>query len=65
MNKPITYMPDTNGALKAIADLNYEMRNPYNDGFTQSGMKEKLVAIKKEVDRALMNAPTFTGESRR
>ena len=51
--------------MKIPADLNYEMRNPYNDGFTQSGMKEKLVAIKKEVDRALMNAPTFTGESRR
>ena len=41
------------------------MRNPYNDGFTQSGMKEQLIKIKHEVERALMDAPTFTGESRR
>ena len=61
----ITYSPDSNGALKAIADLNYEMRNPYNDGFTQSGMKEQLIKIKHEVERALLNAPSFTGESER
>ena len=64
-DRPVAYMPDANSALKAIADLSYEMRNPYNDGFTQSGMKEKLISIKREVDRALMNAPTFTGESER
>ena len=61
----ITYSPDTNGALKAIADLNYEMRNLYNDGFTQSGMKEQLIKIKHEVERALLNAPSFTGDSER
>jgi len=61
----ITYSPDTDGALKAIADLNYEMRNPYNDGFTASNMKENLIKIKHEVERALMDAPTFTGESQR
>ena len=41
------------------------MRNPYNDGFTQSGMKEQLIKIKHEVERALLNAPSFTGESER
>lgn len=58
-DRPIIYSPDTEGALKAIASLGYEMRNPYNDGFTQSIMKERLIKIRTEVEHALKNAPTF------
>ena len=61
-NKPIEYSPDSNGALEAIRDLNYEMRNPYNDGFTQSHMKQSLLKLKAAVNKALVDAPRFTGE---
>jgi hypothetical protein len=61
-NKPIEYSPDSDGAVEAIRDLNYEMRNPYNDGFTQSDMKQKLLRIRIEVNKALADAPRFTGE---
>ena len=61
-SRPIVYSPDTNGALNAIINLDYEMRNPYNDGFTQSIMKERLIAIKNRVDKALVNAPKFADE---
>ena len=64
-DRPIIYSPDIEGAIKAILDASYEMKNPYNDGFTQSIMKERLIKVQKEVNKALMDAPTFTGESER
>tara|TARA_B100000029_G_C17423631_1_gene905261 strand:- start:512 stop:685 length:174 start_codon:yes stop_codon:yes gene_type:complete len=56
------YMPDDKAASKAIADLGYEMKNPYNDGFVQKDMKDKLLRLKKELDRVLKDAPTFSNE---
>lgn len=61
-NRPITYSPDTKGALQAIEDLRYEMHNPYNDGFTGSIMKRRLVQIKETVEKALVDAPTYSDE---
>ena len=55
-------MPDDKGASKAIADLGYEMKNPYNDGFVQKDMKDKLLRLKQELDRVLKDAPTFSDE---
>ena len=61
-SKQITHSPDTKGALQAIADLGYEMRNPYNDGFTCSIMKNRLIKIRTEVEHALKDTPIFTDE---
>jgi len=61
-SRPIIYSPDTEGALKAIEDLRYEMHNPYNDGFTGSIMKKRLIQIKESVDTALIDAPTYSNE---
>ena len=60
--RPIVYSPDGKGALNTIEDLDYEMRNPYNDGFTQSIMKRRLIQIKEMVDKTLVDPPTFTDE---
>ena len=59
-DRPIIYAPDTKGALKAIEDLRYEMNNPYNDGFTGSIMKRRLIQIKESVDTALIDAPVYS-----
>jgi|TARA_B110000263_G_C14864396_1_gene310064 hypothetical protein len=61
-SRPIIYAPDTEGALKAIKDLGYEMRNPYNDGFTGSIMKRRLLTIKAAVEMSLKDAPTYSDE---
>tara|TARA_Y100000758_G_C16033660_1_gene415550 strand:- start:1100 stop:1372 length:273 start_codon:yes stop_codon:yes gene_type:complete len=61
-SRPIIYSPDTEGALRAIKDLGYEMKNPYNDGFTGSIMKKRLLTIKAEVEKALIDAPTYSDE---
>ena len=59
-SRPIIYSPDTKGALQAIEDLRYEMNNPYNDGFTGSIMKRRLIQIKESVDTALIDAPVYS-----
>jgi len=61
-NRPIIHSPDTKGALKTIDDLHYEMNNPYNDGFTGSIMKRRLVQIKESAEKALIDAPTYSDE---
>ena len=61
-NRPIIYSPDSRGALKAITDLHYEMNNPYNDGFTTSIMKRRLIQIKESVDKALVDAPVYADQ---
>lgn len=38
------------------------MRHPHNDGYIQCAMKQELWKIKMAVDRALKDAPEFTGE---
>jgi len=55
-------LPKTGDALHIIWQLNHEMNNPRNDGYTASGMKERLWEIKMAVDKALVDAPTFVGE---
>ena len=59
-SRPIIHSPDTKGALEAIEDLRYEMNNPYNDGFTGSIMKRRLIQIKESVDTALIDAPVYS-----
>jgi hypothetical protein len=61
-SRPIVWSPDSKGALKAIGDLKYEMNNPYNDGFTNSIMKRRLVQIKRAAKEALVDAPKFTND---
>lgn len=61
-SRPIVWSPDSKGALKAIGDLKYEMNNPYNDGFTSSIMKRRLIQIKESVDKALIDAPVFADQ---
>lgn len=55
-------LPDTDKALHIIWELNYEMRHGRNDGWTCSGMKERLWKIKMAVDNALVDAPEFADE---
>jgi len=57
-------LPDTNKALHIIWELEYEMNNPRNDGWTGSGMKESLWKIKMAVDKALVNAPEYTDDKK-
>ncbi len=61
-SRPIVYSPDAKGALNAIEDLKYEMNNPYNDGFTGSIMKRRLVQINRAAKEALVDAPKFSND---
>jgi hypothetical protein len=60
--KPITMSPNATGAIKAIAELHYEMHNPYNDGWTGSHMKRRLIEIRDKATEALVNAPKYSDE---
>ena len=61
-DRPIIISPDTQGALKAITNLHYEMHNPYNDGFTGSIMERRLVQIKEAAEKALIGAPVYSDD---
>jgi len=61
-SRPIIYSPDSKGALQAIEDLKFEMNNPYNDGFTGSIMKRRLVQINRAAKEALVGAPKFSND---
>jgi len=61
-SRPIVYSPDSKGAMKAIDELKYEMNNPYNDGFTSSIMKRRLVQINRAAEDALLDAPKFSND---
>ena len=56
-----SYM-DRREIMKTINDLEYEMNNPYNDGYTGSAMKKQLIKIKEAATRALIDAPVYAGE---
>ena len=58
----IVYSPDAKGAIQTIFDLEYEMKNPYNDGYTGSAMKKRLIEIKEAATKALIDAPVYAGE---
>jgi hypothetical protein len=55
-------IPDSKKAEHIIWELEYEMNQPRNDGWTASSMKKRLWEIKMKVDKALVNAPEFAGE---
>lgn len=55
-------IPNSEKALHIIWELEYEMLNPRNDGYTGSDMKKRLWDIKNRVDEALAKAPTYHGE---
>ena len=54
--------PDSKKAEHIIWELKFEMNNPRNDGWTGSDMKKRLWDIKNAVDKALLDAPTYSGE---
>ena len=55
-------IPNSEKALHIIWELEYEMLNPRNDGWTGSDMKKRLWDIKNRVDEALVKAPEYTNE---
>lgn len=55
-------IPDSEKALHIIWELEYEMLNQRNDGYTGSDMKKRLWDIKNRVDEALAKAPTYVNE---
>ena len=61
-NREGMIIPDSEKALHIIWELEHEMNNPRNDGWTGSDMKRRLWDIKMRVDKALKDAPTYAGE---
>ena len=55
-------IPNSDEALHIIWELEHEMTNPRNDGWTGSDMKRRLWDIKMRVDKALVNAPEYVGD---
>jgi len=55
-------IPNSKEAELIIQELRYEMNNPGNDGWTRSAIKKRLWDIKMRVDRALKDAPKYTGD---
>lgn len=55
-------MKMSESVIGIINNLSSEMRHPHNDGYIQCAMKQELWKIKMAVDRALKDAPEFTGE---
>lgn len=55
-------IPNSDEAIHIIWELEFEMNNPRNDGWTGSDMKRRLWDIKMRVDKALKDAPTYAGE---
>ena len=61
-NREGMIIPNSDKALHIIWELEHEMNNPRNDGWTGSDMKRRLWDIKMRVDKALKNAPQYAGE---
>jgi len=61
-NKEGMIIPDSKKAEHIIWELEYEMNNPRNDGWTGSDMKNRLWDIKMRVDQALLNAPDYVND---
>ncbi|MGI9555404.1 MAG: hypothetical protein ACR2M9_00970 [Cyanophyceae cyanobacterium] len=55
-------LPEVEKALHIIWELEYEMNNPRNCGYTGSDMKKKLWQIKMRVDQAIAKAPEYHGD---
>ena len=61
-NREGMIIPNSDNALHIIWELEHEMNNPRNDGWTGSDMKRRLWDIKMRVDKALINAPEYVGD---
>jgi len=61
-NREGMIIPNSDEALHIIWELEHEMTNPRNDGWTGSDMKRRLWDIKMRVDKALVNAPEYVGD---
>ena len=55
-------LPHSEKAEHIIWELEYEMKNPRNDGWTGRDMKRRLWDIKMKVDKALKDAPIYVDE---
>jgi len=55
-------LPEVEKALHIIWELEYEMLNERNCGYTGSDMKKKLWEIKMRVDKAIAKAPVYHGD---
>ena len=55
-------IPASNDAIHIIWELEYEMLNPRNCGYTGMDMKKRLWEIKMRVDSAILKAPEYHGE---
>jgi len=53
---------DEGDIVAQIRRMATECRNPYNDGFTTSAIKQDLVQIKFILDDLLESCPKFAGE---
>jgi|TARA_R110000796_G_scaffold137413_1_gene253482 hypothetical protein len=55
-------IPESNKAIHIIWELEHEMLNPRNCGYTGMDMKTRLWEIKMRVDAAILKAPLYEGE---
>jgi hypothetical protein len=55
-------IPESHTALHIIWELEHEMLNPRNCGYTGMDKKKRLWEIKMRVDEALLKAPPYEGE---
>jgi len=55
-------IPPSHEAIHIIWELEHEMLNPRNCGYTGMDMKKRLWDIKMRVDEALLKAPPYYGE---
>ena len=55
-------IPDSKKAEHIIWELEHEMLNPRNDGWTGSDMKKRLWDIKMRVDQAILKAPKYVND---
>jgi len=61
-NEAGVIIPNSNKAEHIIWELEHEMNNPRNCGYTGADMKKRLWDIKMRVDRALIGAPVYHEE---
>ena len=55
-------IPESHKAIHIIWELEHEMLNPRNCGYTGRDMKKRLWDIKMRVDAAILKAPLYEGE---
>ena len=48
--------------VRQIHAIQYQTRNPYNEGYTAFELKKDLYQVKQILDEAIRQCPTFEGE---